>query len=82
MCGVRSPCSAEGTNVWNYTSIWSGGKKVLLGQRLEGLELFPHLEQRPRMWHVHLHYIRRSAVYVNILLFKVKMKIFWNYAYI
>jgi hypothetical protein len=30
MCGVRSPFSVEGTNVWNYTSIWSGGKNALL----------------------------------------------------
>jgi len=30
MCGVRSPFSAEGTKVWNYNSIWSGGKNVLL----------------------------------------------------
>jgi hypothetical protein len=30
MCGVRSPFNAEGTNVWNYTSLWSGEKNVLL----------------------------------------------------
>ena len=30
MCEVRSPFSAEGTKVWNYNSIWSRGKNVLL----------------------------------------------------
>ena len=41
MCGVRSRFSVEGTNVWNYTSIWSGGKNVLLVPEVRRFGVIP-----------------------------------------
>ena len=41
MCGVRSPFSAEDTNVWNYNSICRGGKNVLLVPEVRGFGGIP-----------------------------------------
>jgi len=69
MCGVLPPFSAEGTEVWNYNSIWSGGKNVVSVPEVRRFGVTPP-------------FMPRSTTYVNILPFKVEMKILWNYAYI
>ena len=41
MCGVRSPFSAEDTNLWNYTSILNGGKNFLLVPEVRRFGVIP-----------------------------------------